>query len=223
MRVLDLYCGAGGASTGYWQAFLTRWPQAHITGVDWRKQRHYPFDFIHADARTFPLDGFDIIHASPPCEGHSALRNYEHANRALLVETINRLDQCNAALWVVENVEGVQWPYTETFKLCGSSLGCTINGKRVFMARHRRFWSNLQLKPPPCRCRWLRRNGWQCHGVYGTIGGNAPHFNGTKASKEDAKQLMGIDWMPRESLVQAVPPAYTRLIANEAIRLGVFD
>lgn len=198
-------------------------PPVTILGVDNRKQRHYPFEFVQDDARTFPLDGFDIIHASPPCEGHSALRNREHASKALLMETIGRLSQCNAALWVVENVEGVQYPYNETFTLCGASLGCSLINERIYLARHRKFWSNLHLKPTPCRCRWLKRNGWSCQGVYGTVGGSSPTWNGSKASKENSKRLMGIDWMTREELVQAIPPAYTRHVAQEALSVGVFD
>ena len=69
MRLLDLFCGAGGAAVGYHRAGF------EVVGVDIAAQKNYPFEFHQADALEFPLDGFDVIHASPPCQAFTAMSN----------------------------------------------------------------------------------------------------------------------------------------------------
>lgn len=100
-RLLDLFCGAGGAALGYHQAGF------EVVGVDVSPQKHFPFEFIQADALTFPLDGFEVIHASPPCQDHvralGAMRT--HNTGWMLAAIRGRLEQ-GKTLWVIENVPG---------------------------------------------------------------------------------------------------------------------
>jgi DNA (cytosine-5)-methyltransferase 1 len=104
-RILDLFCGAGGAAMGLHRAF----PEAEIVGVDIKPQPHYPFKFVLDDAMTYPLEGFDFIWASPPCQAYSRLKNAWNARQheKLIPATRERLMGADA-FWVIENVVGAE-------------------------------------------------------------------------------------------------------------------
>ena len=207
LRVLDLFCGAGGASKGF--------DDGHnlIVGVDNKAQPHYPYEFIQADASEYPLDGFDIVHASPPCQAFSTMRDLRLAydSAGMLIHTIERLRASSVTAWSVENVAGVGYPSDHDVVLCAASFGClTTDGTKLFMARHRKFWSNVPVSVPACMCGHYRQRGWRCAGVYGSSTSNRVGWSRSwKASADQSKALMGIDWMTRRELVQAIPPIYT--------------
>ena len=218
MRLLDLFCGAGGASVGYHRLGM------EVVGVDVMPQPNYPFAFINDDATTYPLDGFDIIHASPPCQPFSTLRGYDRESAwFLLPSTIQRLRDSSARLWVVENVMSA-YPEPHAFRLCGGAMGCVDHNTRRYLVRHRKFWSNLMATPPDCTCRIFRRAGWATAGVYG--GGSTQSPASKRANQVPialARSIMGIDWMARHELAEAIPPAYTSWIMDEAVRQRMFD
>ena len=140
-RLLDLFSGAGGCARGYHDAGF------EVVGVDQVPQPNYPYEFHQADAMTFPLDGFDAIHASPPCQAHSTIAKqqrvlrpgaYEHPD--LVDATRQRLIEAGVP-WVIENVPGA--PLANAIQLCGSSFGLNVR-------RHRLFECSFPIMGVPC-------------------------------------------------------------------------
>lgn len=204
-RLLDLFCGAGGCARGYQLAGF------HVTGVDINPQPRYAGDeFYQADAMTFPLDGFDVIHASPPCQDHSPLRSRagEHGTGWMLAATLGRLaDQ--PAPWVVENVGGAH--NRADFLLCGEMFGLRT-------IRHRRFTvdpriSTLLALPPHYR---HRRPTSTKNRIEALAEGHNLSVTGD-IGRHAGMPCMGIDWMTGAELSQAIPPAYTRFIGEQLL------
>lgn len=209
-RLLDLFCGAGGAAMGYHRAGFD------VVGVDKEPMPRYPFEFHQADALEYLAEHghtFDAVHASPPCQDHSTLsaRAGKHGTDWLLPRTIELLDQTDS-LYVVENVPGADMP--DPVMLCGSMFGLFAacdDGQTRQLRRHRLFHSNAPITAPSgCQHRG------QPVGVYGT-GGGGQMTRGYKAKPAEARQALGIDWMDRRGLSQAIPPAYTQFIGEQLI------
>lgn len=143
-RALDLFCCAGGAGMGLHRAGFD------VVGVDIVPRKRYPFAFHLADALTFPLDGFDFIWASPPCQGYTAMRHAPGARGApLLIDAVrDRLEQAGVP-WCIENVEEAAWALRNPVTLCGSMFGLGAQGCRT--QRHRLFETNFPLPQPKCK------------------------------------------------------------------------
>lgn len=195
---------------GYHQAF----PDAQIVGVDVNPQPRYPFTFVQADAMTYKLDGFDLIHASPPCQDWSTLKTMHrgHGTAHMLPDTIARL-RTHAIPWVVENVPGSEGGMGGQFvTLCGSSFGLGVR-------RHRNFASSFVVLGLSCRHKEQGAPiGVTGHGAQG----HEYRRGGTVATQEDRRRAMGIGWMNRDELAQSIPPAYTEFIGHQfALRMEV--
>jgi len=206
-RLLDLFCGAGGAAKGYQRAGF------YVVGVDINPQPRYCGDeFVQADAMTYPLGGFDAIHASPPCQAYSIARNNGcHPDAPDLVPgTLTRLREQETP-WIVENVAGA--PLPSAIQLCGASFG--LGTGEFDLNRHRYFETSFGLLAPQCQ----HRRG-QTIGVYGN-GMNSYHRAkfGRCVRAAELREAMGIDWMTRKELSQAIPPAYTEWIGCELLRV----
>lgn len=211
-RLLDLFCGQGGASMGYHLAGFD------VVGVDAVAQPLYPFEFHEADANTYPLEGFDAVHASPPCKEHTELAKtvrQQYDSGWMLAHTIERLQAWNAGPWVVENVEAADMPGALT--LCGSEF--RLEDDQYALKRHRRFVSNVFLMGAG-GCLGHGRRSKRIIGVYGDLS-NADRQTGrgpdgrTRASVARARQLMRMPWADAAGLAQAIPPDYTRFIGEQ--------
>ncbi len=202
-RLLDLFCCQGGASAGYVAAGFD------VVGVDIDPQPRYPYTFRQGDAMTWPLDGFDAVHASPPCQDHSTLvsRSGVHGTGWMLSATIARL-QAWGGPYVVENVASADMPGSLT--LCGTEFGLR-SGDR-WLKRHRRFTSNVFLfGAGGCHC-----SGRKIGGVYGN-GGNGQMTRGFRFDHQRAAEALGIGWMSVKGQSQSIPPAYTRFIGEQIL------
>src|SRR5262245_28988637 len=204
-RLLDLFCGAGGAAMGYHRAGFD------ITGVDNRPQPRYPFEFVQLDAlevlgvlADVGGVGFDAVHASPPCQAYSDLRTlWPGRKHADLIAATRELLETTGLLYVIENVEGA--PLVEPIVLCGSMFGLGANGRQL--RRHRLFESNVFVMRPSCQHRG------QPVGVYGHGGGGAM-TRGYKGTGPEYREAMQMSWATKAEIAQAVPPAYTEHIGG---------
>lgn len=204
-RLLDLFCGAGGAAKGYQRAGF------YVIGIDIAPQKHYCGDEFHqADALTYPLEGFDAIHASPPCQGYSAARHQIFAKTEtyqLLLEPMRERLLASDIPWIMENVKGA--PMGHYVELCATQFGLP-------MFRHRQFESSHLLWPPRA-CSHPRKLPPGYYTVFGKVI-RTTRTKGKYANKHGAHlalEVMGIDWMTLSELSQAIPPAYTEWLGRQ--------
>jgi len=209
MRLLDLFCGAGGAGMGYHQAGF------EVIGVDINPQPRYPFEFHQADALEYVREHgheFDVIHASPPCQKFSKSVSKKHRkNHVDLIGKTRQALEDTGLPYIIENVR--QAKLNANLMLCGSMFGLRIE-------RHRYF--ELSFSPPltaPCDhfahpqdlpCAYNRTNGLR---VYAISGGwqHVPH--------EENQEAMEIDWMNPKELSEAIPPVYTKFIGEKIMNM----
>lgn len=225
-RLLDLFCGAGGCSVGYARAGFEVW------GVDLHPQPNYPFDFMRADAIRYlrllldddmaagtSLDCIDAIHASPPCQGYSQSRHVVSTRGKVypqLLEETRRLLERTGKPWVIENVPGAPMGGCE---LCGTMFGLPVR-------RHRLFEASFLLMAPAGGCRHSAADVGVYAGKVTRLGTRATaytassgrtHYRPKTAGLGVGADAMGIDWMTRYELSQAIPPAYTEYVGRQLL------
>jgi DNA (cytosine-5)-methyltransferase 1 len=195
-RLLDLFCGAGGAALGYHRAGFT------VVGVD-HVPRNFPFKLVKADALEYLLDmelgNYDAIHASPPCQFASALANqYKYKrNSPNHIPLLRDLLERTGLPYVIENVPGAADWLIRPVTICGSMFEPPLK-----LRRHRLFETNWPLTVS-LHCRHLLPN-WETVDV-----GNF------KVPLQDQLEAMGTPWMNKREVCEAIPPAYTTLIGMQ--------
>jgi DNA (cytosine-5)-methyltransferase 1 len=210
-RLLDLFCGAGGAAMGYHRAGF------EVVGVDIKPQKHFPFEFHEDDALSFLVHHgkeYDAIHASPPCQAFS-MANYKDRTTGRcqytnLIPDTRDLLQVVLRPWIIENVPTA--PLIDPIMLCG-----TMFGLGVF--RHRHFETSFPLIAPA----HAKHDGKIGDGKYFSVAGGSGRWkswgtvkrNITKGSIADWRKAMGVDWMVMGEIQQAIPPAYTEWIGRQ--------
>ena len=186
-----------------------------VVGVDIKKQKRYPFEFIHADALEVLKDRdfiaqFDVIAASPPCQTHSITQHLRNA-QGKSTEKVDLIPQTREGLinsgktYIIENVVGA--PLIDAVTLCGSSFGLKVR-------RHRQFESNLSLSTLPCDHKAQGRPV----GIYGSMRDEIPQGGKTADTIEQAREAMGINWMIWGELVEAIPPVYTEFLGKQIVK-----
>ena len=217
MRILDLFCGAGGAAVGYHRAGFD------VVGVDINPQPRYPFEFVQADALDYltneVLGGdyshgdFQAIHASPPCQAYSDLQKQSKRRYPDLVATVRELLRASDLPYVIENVQGA--PLLDPIVLCGTMF------PPLRVIRHRLFESNVPLTAPlhpPAHPLVYTRDKRKAH--YGKLDEMTAFVmvnGGGNCSLAAARDAMGVNWMTKVELNEAIPPAYTEWIGSQLI------
>lgn len=206
MRLLDLFCGAGGAAVGYHRAGFDE-----IVGVDIRNQPRYPFTFVQGDALEYLAEHgteFDAIHASPPCQAYSqSAQSFRNAGKVYpdLLGKTRTLLEANGRPWVIENVPRA--PMRPDVRMCGCQVGLAIRRERWF-----EFHEPTIALQVSCRHETP---------VVSVVGHGTPSWVrqqlGYNPTIADYRAAMGIDWMNRDELSQAIPPAYTEFIGKQLL------
>jgi DNA (cytosine-5)-methyltransferase 1 len=208
-RLLDLFCGAGGAGAGYQRAGFD------VTGVDLHPQPDYPFTFHQGDALEYLADHlgeFDAIHASPPCQASSALTKGTNRGRVYtqLIPVTRSLLATAGVPTVLENVQGSD--LRRDITLCGEMFGLDV-------IRHRYFEvDGFPFHQPPHVKHRGRVRGWR-HGIYY----DGPYFavygeGGGKGTVSEWQAAMGMGWTDdRKAIAEAIPPAFTEFIGRQLL------
>lgn len=218
LKALDLFCKAGGTSMGLQRAGFD------VTGVDIEPQKRYPFEFVLGDALEYCAQHgheFDLIVAGPPCQLYSVTAPLSKGSYPDLVGATREALKATRKPHIIENVPGA--PLINPLMLCGTMFP----GLRV--RRHRLFecWPIIWFPPAMC-CHWgvasACGRGKREGNLYGYIAGTLQNFDfitvtGNDYIAADGGVAMGIDWMTKAELSQAIPPAYTEWLGKQMYNL----
>ena len=194
MRILDLYCGAGGACKGLQNLGY------EVIGIDTFKHKNYPGIFIKQDALTLDpnwiKDNFDGVHASPPCQNYTPSteqwkqKGYKYPD---LIDETRELLLKSELPFVMENVP--QAPLRKDLELCGLMFGLPLY-------RHRIFEIHGFEVPQPEHPKHDKQQ--ECDSIYGKA----------RRAGQIQKWRYALEsfWMNEGGLGEAIPPRYNEYI-----------
>lgn len=231
--LLDLFCGAGGASVGYHRAGFD------VVGVDIKPQPTYPFEFEQGDAlhalnvmelpypslmagmRNWNRYDFAAIHASPPCQFATQMNAARRA-RGVTTDRINYLTPTAAILrrlgvpYVIENVVGAKRFFSPTLQLHGGMFGLKVHRPRLFECS----FAVLAPKAP------INRKPVGVYGDRPDPNGRTRLNGGGRGTRSvmriaktlaEAQEAMDMPWADWKGCKEAIPPAYTEYIGKQLL------
>jgi len=192
-----------------------------VIGVDINPQPNYPYRFVQADWRSAldetgwdPWD-FDVIHASPPCQGYTAMSNRWRGKGGKADDHLRLIHEVRTELarlrlpYVIENVVGARAAMRNPILLNGGMFGLRVDRPRLFESNvlllqpdrvQVRDSVGVYGKRPDGRRLWTRADGTEQRAA---------------ASVEEAREAMGMPWASWRGCAEAIPPAYTEHIGNQ--------
>jgi DNA (cytosine-5)-methyltransferase 1 len=206
-KLLDLFCGAGGAAMGYSRAGF------EVTGIDIEPMPNYPFKFVRMDALEYVAEhgkAFNVIHASPPCQGYSVMAHATGREAPRLIPATREALRATGRPYVIENVELAHREMRNYVTLCGTMFGLKIRRHRLFEMSPA-YYGLL----PPCACQnGVKRGQLVGQMLSGKVApGRAPRPG--IYTESDRREAIGVPWMTTMEARQAVPPAYTEFIGQQ--------
>lgn len=191
-----------------------------VVGIDIDPQPRYPFVFLQRDAlevlRTWKIDRiFCAVHASPPCQRWSDATGVSGDRDAwpdLITPVRNELMRIGLP-YVIENVPKA--PLRHPVTLCG------VRFPELAVIRHRAFETNWPLTAPVHTPHPLVYTMDKRKAHYGKLDERESFVQvtgGGNCSADRAREAMGIDWMTKAELNEAIPPAYTEWVGRQLLR-----
>lgn len=184
-----------------------------VIGVDLYPQPRFPFEFIQADVMKLDLArlvkdmGAVGVSGSPPCQGYSKTQKIQGREYPMLISPLREKFQAISVPYIIENVEAARPNLIDPVMLCGAMFP----GLRTY--RHRLFESNLELVTPahPEHVAPLRKMSRLPRD------GEFMHVVGNYSGASEAKEAMGINWMTRDGMREAIPPVYTEYLGHQVL------